>query len=49
MINREKLWQHFEQTGNPMSYIAYRQQSKSDDRMPRAFTHSPTLPSHEDD
>jgi hypothetical protein len=30
VTNRERLWQHFEQTGNPMSYVAYRHQAKKD-------------------
>ncbi|MCL2187905.1 MAG: hypothetical protein FWB87_03990 [Defluviitaleaceae bacterium] len=30
MNTREKHWQHFLDSGNPISYIAYREQSKKD-------------------
>ncbi|MCL2499370.1 MAG: hypothetical protein FWE90_03420 [Defluviitaleaceae bacterium] len=30
MKHREKLWLHFIESGNPMSYIAYRQLIKKD-------------------
>jgi hypothetical protein len=28
MKHRDRLWQHFVESGNPMSYIAYRQIAK---------------------
>ena len=34
MNNREKHWQHFLDSGNPMSYIAYREQAKKDSVRP---------------
>ena len=37
MNNREKLWKHFTESGNPMSYMAYRQQAKKDDVTPLDF------------
>jgi len=46
MTNREKHWQHFVQSGNPISYIAYRQQAKKDDITPRALRHNPHQISH---
>ena len=30
MNTREKHWQHFLDSGNPISYIAYREQAKKD-------------------
>jgi hypothetical protein len=47
MNNREKLWQHFVESGNPMSYVAYRQQAKKDDVQPRGFSSRATRISHE--
>ena len=38
MNNREKHWQHFVESGNPISYIAYRQQAKRDELPPRALS-----------
>ncbi|MCL2202344.1 MAG: hypothetical protein FWB88_00175 [Defluviitaleaceae bacterium] len=37
MTNSEKHWQNFIASGNPMSYIAYRQQAKKDDLIPRGM------------
>ncbi|MCL2605103.1 MAG: hypothetical protein FWD90_11550 [Defluviitaleaceae bacterium] len=34
MNHREKLWRHFIESGNPMSYIAYRQLLKRDAARP---------------
>jgi hypothetical protein len=34
MKYRERLWQHFIESGNPMSYIAYRKLIKKDAARP---------------
>jgi hypothetical protein len=45
MNHREKLWLHFIESGNPMSYIAYRQLIKRDATRPYKPDKKP--PEHE--
>ena len=41
MKNHEQLWQHFINSGNPMSYIAYRHANKKEDSNTKAMTGHP--------